>query len=95
MTSMLDGTSTLVRSLKTGEKPWEKYSVCGRISSARASLSFVTNLALGQLRFDRGPRFTLRCIAEQIHDDGTLLYSFVDLEQVGSGDPAILLCLLP
>lgn len=24
MTSMLVGTSTLVRSLKTGEKPWEK-----------------------------------------------------------------------
>jgi len=41
------------------------------------------------------PCLGLSSITEQVHDDGTLGDSFVNLEQVLSLDPSILLSLLP
>lgn len=52
-------------------------------------------LALGQLWLDGRPGLALGSIAQQVHDDCALLNSFVDLEQVGPWDPAILLGFLP
>src|SRR5271168_3255847 len=95
MTSMSVGTSTLVRSLKTGEKPWEKYKVWKSVQWSWQSGVTVTYLSFGQLRLDRRPRLTLGSIAEQVHDNGALRNSFIHLEQVLARDPAILFCLLP
>jgi hypothetical protein len=81
-----------VRSLNTGEKPWEKYRVwlVRWISKAGA-----TCLALGQQRLDLGPRLALRRVAEQVHDDGALVDGLLDLKQVLSRDPAVLDGVLP
>lgn len=48
-----------------------------------------TCLALGQLRLDRWPGFTLSSIAEQVHDDSAFADSIINLEQVLSWNPAI------
>ena len=42
-----------------------------------------------------GPRLGLGSVAEQVHDDGTARDSFIDLEEVLSRNPAILLGILP
>lgn len=55
----------------------------------------ITNLALGQLRFDCGPRFTLGSVAEQVHDNGPLGYGFIDVEEISPWDPAVLLSFFP
>ena len=52
-------------------------------------------LALGQLRLDSGPRLALSSVGEQVHDNGALGDSLVNVEQVLSWDPAILLRLSP
>ncbi len=55
----------------------------------------VTYLALGQLRLDCGPRFTLGSVAKQVHDNGPLRYSFIDIEEIGPWNPAVLLSFFP
>jgi hypothetical protein len=52
-------------------------------------------LALCDLGLDLRPCLGLGSIGEQVHDDGRLANGLVDIEQVLSGDPAILLGLLP
>lgn len=55
----------------------------------------VLYLSLGELRLDGRPCLGLSSIGEEVHDDGTLRDGLVDFEQVGAGNPAILLCLFP
>ena len=87
--------------MKTGEKPWEKYRVCGDVLVSYQWLSGgwigsqETHLALGDLGLDGGPRLALGGIGEQVHDDGTARDGLVDLEEVLAGNPAILLGILP
>lgn len=99
MTSMSLGTSTLVRSLKTGEKPWEKYRVWQGVVSVGSRrvpcTRQVTYLALDELGLDGGPRLGLGGVGEQVHDDGAAGDGLVDIEQVLAGDPAVLLGVLP
>lgn len=52
-------------------------------------------LSLRQLGLDRRPSLALRSIAEEVHDDRTLRDSLVDIEQIRTRNPAILLGLLP
>lgn len=53
------------------------------------------NLALGDLWLECRPGLALRGITEQVHDDGTLGNGFVNLEEVLTRHPAILLCVDP
>ena len=55
----------------------------------------VTHLALRQQRFDTRPRLALRGIAEQIHDNSSLLDCLMDVEKIRARDPAILNGLFP
>jgi hypothetical protein len=55
----------------------------------------VTNLALGDLGLDVGPRLGLGGVGEQVHDNGALGDGLIDLEQVLAGDPAVLDGVLP
>ena len=55
----------------------------------------MSHLALGQLRLDGRPCFALCRITEQIHDNGTLRDSLVDIEKIRARNPTILLSLLP
>jgi hypothetical protein len=55
----------------------------------------MTYLALGELGLDLGPGLGLGSVGEQVHDNGGLANSLVDVEQVLAGDPAVLLSLLP
>lgn len=87
------GTSTLVRSLKTGEKPCEKYSVCDSQCMVRWKYC-CTYLALSQLWLDCWPGLTLSSIAKQVHDDSAFANSLIHLEKVLSWDPAIPKCSL-
>jgi hypothetical protein len=48
-----------------------------------------THLALGQLRLDCWPGFTLRSITEQVHDDSSLADGLIHLKEVLSWDPTI------
>lgn len=50
---------------------------------------------LCQLRLDSRPRLALRSIAEQVHDDCAFGDCLVNVEQVGSRDPAVVLSFLP
>jgi hypothetical protein len=52
-------------------------------------------LSFGELGLDSRPGLRLSGIREQVHDDGALGDGLVDVEQVGAGDPAVLLGLLP
>ncbi len=52
-------------------------------------------LALGKLGLNVRPCRALRGITEQVHDDGALADRFVNVEEVCSRHPAILLCLFP
>ena len=52
-------------------------------------------LALGEHRLDVRPGDALCGVAEQVHDNGTLLNSLVDLEEILAGYPAIFLRLFP
>jgi hypothetical protein len=54
-----------------------------------------TYLALGEHGLDARPGLLLGGVTEQVHDDGTLLDSLVNLEKVDAGLPAILDGLLP
>ena len=51
---------------------------------------FLTHLALGEHGLDVRPGLGLGGLTEQVHDDGTLLDSLVNLEKVDAGLPAIL-----
>ena len=59
------------------------------------SVGEVKGLALGDHRAKSGPGLTLSGIGEKVHNNGTLLDSGVDVEQVLAGDPAVLDSLLP
>lgn len=52
-------------------------------------------LALSEQWLDPIPCSALCRVAQEIHDNGTLLNGLIDLEQVLARNPAILLCLLP
>lgn len=52
-------------------------------------------LALSEHGLDVRPCLALCSVAEQVHDDGTLLNRSVHVEQVGSWNPAILYSLFP
>lgn len=73
-----------VKSLRRSAEPrWCIYNVA------------TTYLALGQLGLDGGPRLALSSVTEEVHDNGTLADSLVDLEEVLAGDPAVLYGILP
>lgn len=97
MTSMSLGTSTLVRSLKTGEKPCEKYRVyLGSATENPANMwGPQAYLALDELGLDSGPRLALGGVTEQVHDDGAARNGLIDIKQVLAGDPAVLDGVLP
>lgn len=57
--------------------------------------SIPTDLSLGELRLDGWPSLGLSGITQQVHDDGTLGDSLINLKQVLSWNPTILLGLLP
>ena len=54
-----------------------------------------TYLALGQLGLDGGPGLGLGGVGEKVHDDGTAGDGLIDIEEVLSGDPAVLHSILP
>ena len=54
-----------------------------------------THLALGDHGLQARPGLLLGGVTEQVHDNGTLLHSLVNLEKVDAGLPAILDGLLP
>ena len=54
-----------------------------------------TYLSLGQLRLYGRPGLALSGIAEQIHDNCTLRYSLIHVEQICTRNPPILLSLIP
>lgn len=62
---------------------------------SRRRSGVVTHLSLCQLRLDGWPGLTLGSITEQVHDDGTLGDSLINLKQVLSWNPAILFSFLP
>jgi hypothetical protein len=55
----------------------------------------VEGLALGDERSDLGPGRGLGSVGKQVHDDGSLLDSLRDIKEGLSGDPSVLLSLLP
>jgi hypothetical protein len=55
----------------------------------------VEGLALDKLGLDGGPSLRLSGIGEQVHDDGTAGNGLIDVEEILSGDPAVLLGVLP
>lgn len=55
----------------------------------------MTHLSLGDERLDLGPSLALGSIGEQVHDNGTPLDGLLNIKQVLSGNPAVLLGLLP
>jgi hypothetical protein len=55
----------------------------------------VEGLALGDEGSNLGPSRGLSGIGKQVHDDGTLFDSLRDVEEGLSGDPTVLLSLLP
>lgn len=55
----------------------------------------LTHLALGDHGLQAGPGLLLGGVREEVHDNGTLLDSLVNLEKVDAGLPAILDGLLP
>lgn len=55
----------------------------------------ITYLALGEQWLDAWPGLALSSITEEVHDDGTLLDSLIDVEEVLAGYPTILLSLFP
>lgn len=55
----------------------------------------VEGLSLGDKGSDLGPGGRLSGIRKQVHDDGTLLDSLGDIKEGLSGDPTVLLSLLP
>lgn len=63
-----------------------------RIIAENASRSY---LSFGDLGLDSRPGLGLSSITEQVHDDGTLGDGLIDIEEVLSWDPAILLGVLP
>lgn len=96
MTSISVGTSTLVRSLNTGEKPCEKYRVYTSISNAKLNQnSPPPYLSLGQLWLYCRPSLTLGSITQKVHHNRALGDSFINLEKVGPGNPSIILSLFP
>jgi hypothetical protein len=52
-------------------------------------------LALGELRLDGRPSLALSGVTEQVHDDGASGDGFVHFEEVGAGDPTVLLGFFP
>ena len=70
-------------------------------STGSAKLAFTGNegnmsyLSLGDLGLDSWPSLTLSSIREQVHDDGALGDSLINIEEVLSRNPAILLSILP
>ena len=52
-------------------------------------------LSLGDLGLDCGPGLALGSVTEQVHDDGTLGDSLINIEEVLSWNPAVLLSILP
>jgi hypothetical protein len=52
-------------------------------------------LSLGDLWLDCWPGLTLSSITEQVHNDGTLGDSLINVEEVLSWNPSILLSVLP
>jgi len=69
----------------------------GLIESAWANKTLfgAAYLSLGDLGLDCWPGLALRSIRKQVHDDGTLGDSLIDLEEGLSWNPAILLSVLP
>lgn len=61
----------------------------------RETVGEVEGLSLGDQGSDLGPGRRLGGIGKQVHDDGTLLDSLWDIEQGLSGNPTVLLSLLP
>ena len=58
-------------------------------------MDFLTDLALGEHGLEVRPGLLLGGVTEKVHDDGSLLHSLVDLEEVDTGLPAVLDGLLP
>ena len=58
-------------------------------------MDFLTHLALGEHGLEVGPGLLLGGVTEEVHDNGSLLDSLVDLEEVYAGLPAVLDGLLP
>jgi hypothetical protein len=56
---------------------------------------FLTHLALGEHGLEVRPGLLLGGVTEEVHDNGSLLHSLVNLEEVDAGLPAILDGLLP
>jgi len=65
------------------------------MSVSASVLGALSYLALGQLRLDGRPGLTLSSITEQVHDNGTLGDSLINIEQVCAWNPTILLCFFP
>jgi hypothetical protein len=59
------------------------------------TVSKVQGLSLGDQGFDLVPSLRLSGIGQEVHDDSTLVDSFLDREQALAGDPTVLLSLLP
>jgi hypothetical protein len=61
----------------------------------RETVGKVEGLALGDQRSNLGPGGRLGGVGKQVHDDGSLLDSLRDIKEGLSGDPSVLLSLLP
>lgn len=58
-------------------------------------MSKVESLALGDKRSNLVPGLRLSGVGEKVHDDGTLVDGLRDVEESLSGNPTVLLSLLP
>jgi hypothetical protein len=76
-----------------GETVGEVESLCQLAGIVAGNASHY--LSLGDLRLDSGPGLRLGSVTEQVHDDGTLGDGLIDIEEVLSWNPAILLGVLP
>lgn len=65
------------------------------LENGRETVGEVKSLSLGEEGLDLGPGLGLGSIGEKVHDDGTLVNGGLDIEQVLSGNPAVLDGLLP
>lgn len=61
----------------------------------RETVSKVESLALGDKRSNLVPGLRLSGVGEKVHDDGTLVDGLRDVEESLSGNPTVLLSLLP